>query len=170
METAEADMKLHIAWLAILCLGLAAIPAWASQYDNDPINGTTDAWTTYLGYIVSDPITAGASTASFPYGVWYGDPDPDLEQLTWKFKCCGAIAGPAYDLVVIWSTQIYTFSWGAPTGVECAASQTGDTTILLCPGGIAAGQIVDEVAHSTTDDTVIYPLTWAWSAKGQPPQ
>ncbi len=48
-------MKLGIAWLAILCLALAAIPAWAQwTYDNGPINGTTDAWTINFGYVVSD--------------------------------------------------------------------------------------------------------------------
>ncbi len=50
-------MKLHIASLIILCLALAAVPAWAQNnwsYDNGPINGTTDAWTINFGYVVSD--------------------------------------------------------------------------------------------------------------------
>ena len=45
---------MRIASLTILCLALAAIPAWADTYDNGPINGTTDAWTINFGYIVSD--------------------------------------------------------------------------------------------------------------------
>jgi hypothetical protein len=63
-------MKLHIASLAVLCLALAAIPAWA-QYDNGPINGTTDAWTINFGYIVSDTFTAeNSSVTGFQFGVW----------------------------------------------------------------------------------------------------
>jgi hypothetical protein len=62
-------MKLHIALLTILCLALAAIPTWA-QYDNGPINGTTDAWTINFGYIVSDTFTAGSSVIGFSFGVW----------------------------------------------------------------------------------------------------
>ena len=53
-------MKLRIALLAILCLALALVPAWAQNwsYDNGPINGTTDAWTINFGYIVSDTYIA----------------------------------------------------------------------------------------------------------------
>src|SRR5271163_684409 len=60
---------MRIAALTVLCLALAAIPAWA-QYDNGPINGTTDAWTINFGYIVSDTFTAGSSTTGFSFGVW----------------------------------------------------------------------------------------------------
>jgi hypothetical protein len=62
-------LKLRIASLTILCLALAAIPALA-QYDNGPINGTTDAWTINFGYIVSDTFTAGGSTTGFQFGTW----------------------------------------------------------------------------------------------------
>jgi len=63
-------LRLRIASLAILCLALAAIPAMA-QYDNGPINGTTDAWTINFGYVVSDTYTAESSTLSgFSFGVW----------------------------------------------------------------------------------------------------
>ncbi len=58
-------MKLHIASLIILCLALAAVPAWAQNnwsYDNGPINGTTDAWTINFGYVVSDTFFANATT------------------------------------------------------------------------------------------------------------
>jgi len=71
-------MKMRIAWLAILCLTLAATPALAQiwGYDNGPINGNTDAWTINFGYIVSDTFTAGGSVdnynyvAGFSFGVW----------------------------------------------------------------------------------------------------
>jgi len=63
-------LKLRIALLAIICLGLASIPAWAG-YDNGPINGTTDAWTINFGYIVSDTFTGdGNSITGFAFGVW----------------------------------------------------------------------------------------------------
>ena len=63
---------MRIASLTILCLALAAIPAWA-DYDNGPINGTTDAWTINFGYVVSDTFTIGAgggSVQSVSFGVW----------------------------------------------------------------------------------------------------
>ncbi len=67
-------MKLGIAWLAILCLALAAIPAWAQNqiYDNGPINGTTDAWTINFGYVVSDTFNTsyGYEQVGFSFGVW----------------------------------------------------------------------------------------------------
>ena len=67
-------MKIRIASLTILCLALAAIPAMAQQnwdYDNGPINGTTDAWTINFGYIVSDNFLANGSTVdSFSFGAW----------------------------------------------------------------------------------------------------
>ncbi len=75
-------MKLRIASLAILCLALAAIPAWA-QYDNGPINGTTDAWTINFGYIVSDTFTAGSNTTGFQFGTWEF-PGDTLSSVDWS--------------------------------------------------------------------------------------
>ena len=57
-------MKLLMAWLAILCLALWAIPASAQccwTYDNGPLNGTTDAWTINFGFTVSDSYVAGGA-------------------------------------------------------------------------------------------------------------
>src|SRR5271165_298366 len=64
---------MRIASLTILCLALAAIPAWAQtwSYDNGKINGTTDAWTINFGYIVSDSyVAAGTSVTGYSFGVW----------------------------------------------------------------------------------------------------
>jgi len=64
---------MRIVSLTILCLALAAVPAFAQQwsYDNGPINGTTDAWTINFGYIVSDSFIAqGSNVSSFSFGVW----------------------------------------------------------------------------------------------------
>ena len=61
-------MRLRIALLAIFCLALAAVPAWA--YDNGPINGTTDAWTINFGYVVSDTFPGGGTVNGFSFGVW----------------------------------------------------------------------------------------------------
>ena len=65
-------MKLRIAALTVLCLALAAVPAFAQwSYDNGPINGTTDAWTINFGYVVSDSYIAGGSNVTgFSFGVW----------------------------------------------------------------------------------------------------
>ncbi len=66
-------MKTDIAWLTILCLALAAVPASAQVlYDNGPINGTVDAWTINFGYIVSDTFTLlnNSTVGGFDFGVW----------------------------------------------------------------------------------------------------
>ena len=74
---------MRIVSLTILCLALAAIPALA-QYDNGPINGTTDAWTINFGYIVSDNFTASAgSVTGFSFGVWEFSGDK-LSSVDWS--------------------------------------------------------------------------------------
>jgi len=61
---------MRIASLVVLCLALAAIPAWA-DWDNGPINGTTDGWTINFGYIVSDTFYGdGNGVTGFQFGVW----------------------------------------------------------------------------------------------------
>jgi hypothetical protein len=61
---------MRISLLTIICLALAAVPAWAG-YDNGPINGTTDAWTINFGYIVSDTFQGdGSNVSGFAFGVW----------------------------------------------------------------------------------------------------
>jgi hypothetical protein len=65
-------LKMRIAALTVLCLALAAIPAMA-DYNNGPINGTTDAWTINFGYVVSDTFATGVgdtSVTGFSFGVW----------------------------------------------------------------------------------------------------
>ena len=74
-------MKLKVAWLAILFLALAAIPAWAN-YDNGPINGTTDAWTINFGYIVSDSFVS-PNMFGFSIGVWEF-PGDTMTSLQWS--------------------------------------------------------------------------------------
>jgi PEP-CTERM motif len=63
---------MRIASPTILCLVLAAVPAFAQNWswDNGPINGTTDAWTINFGYVVSDTFVAGGAATSFAFGVW----------------------------------------------------------------------------------------------------
>ncbi len=76
-------MNLRIAALTILCLALAAIPAWA-DYNNGPINGTTDAWTINFGYVVSDSFVAdGGFVAGFLFGVWEY-PGDTLSSVGWS--------------------------------------------------------------------------------------
>jgi PEP-CTERM motif len=64
-------LKMRIAALTVLCLALAAIPAWA-DYSNGAINGTTDAWTINFGYVVSDTFTLGSAqtVTGVSFGVW----------------------------------------------------------------------------------------------------
>src|SRR5271166_1879209 len=74
---------MRIASLTILCLALAAIPAFAS-YENGPINGTTDAWTINFGYIVSDSyLSDGSTVTGFDFGVWEF-PGDTLSSVQWS--------------------------------------------------------------------------------------
>jgi hypothetical protein len=74
---------MRIASLVVICLALVAIPAWA-DYDNGPINGTTDAWTINFGYIVSDTFVADASTVTgFSFGAWE-IPGDTLSSVDWS--------------------------------------------------------------------------------------
>lgn len=76
-------MKVRNAALTLLCLALAALPAWA-DYDDGPINGTTDAWTINYGYIVSDTFVADNPTVTgFMLGVWEF-PGDTLSSLDWS--------------------------------------------------------------------------------------
>jgi PEP-CTERM motif len=76
-------MKLHIAPLAILCLTLAATPAWA-DYDNGPINGTSDAWNiTY--FVTSDTFVDNGFMTGFSFGVWEA-PGDVLTSVTWSIS------------------------------------------------------------------------------------
>jgi PEP-CTERM motif len=75
-------MKLRLTWLAIVCLALAAIPAWA-QYDNGPISGTTDAWTINFGYVVSDTFLSSGYVNDFYFGVWEF-PGDTMQTVDWS--------------------------------------------------------------------------------------
>ncbi len=97
-------MKLRFAWLAILCLALAVIPAWGQYYgnwtyDNGPINGGTDAWTINFGYIVSDTFAINLGlfqhfVTGFQFGVWehLGD---SLDSVQWSITT-GENSGTVY--------------------------------------------------------------------------
>ena len=76
---------MRIASLTILCLALAAVPAFA-DYSNGAINGTTDAWTINFGYIVSDTFVTGASDTAvtgFMFGTWEF-PGDTLSSVDWS--------------------------------------------------------------------------------------
>jgi len=65
-------MTTRVALLAVLCMGLAAVPTWAQNwsYDNGPINGNVDAWYINFGNIVSDTFVAGGPLVNgFSLGV-----------------------------------------------------------------------------------------------------
>ncbi len=64
---------MRIASLTILCLALAAVPAFAQGMGNNGgINGTTDAWTINFGYVVSDTFTLATNSTltGVTIGVW----------------------------------------------------------------------------------------------------
>src|SRR5271166_575492 len=63
-------MRTRRGWLAVLSLALAALPAFA-DYENGPINGTTDAYNISFGFIVSNSFFADANTVTgFMLGTW----------------------------------------------------------------------------------------------------
>jgi hypothetical protein len=90
-------MKTRIASLTILCLALTAVPAFA-DYDNGPINGTTDAWTINFGYIVSDSFVADGfldnTLKGFEFGVWEF-PGDSVNSVQWSITS-GENSGTVY--------------------------------------------------------------------------
>jgi hypothetical protein len=87
-------LKHHIVSLTLLCLALAAVPAWA-DYDNGPIDGTTDAWTINFGYVVSDTFTISSGTVTgFSFGVWEF-PGDTMTSVQWSITS-GENSGTVY--------------------------------------------------------------------------
>jgi hypothetical protein len=87
-------VKLRTASLTILCLTVGALPAWA-DYDNGPINGTTDAWTINYGYIVSDSYKSSGSTfTGFQFAVWEF-PGDTMTSVDWSITS-GENSGTTY--------------------------------------------------------------------------
>jgi PEP-CTERM motif len=87
-------MKTRIAALTILCLALAALPA-SADYENGPINGTTDAWTINFGFITSDTFVApNLFGQSFEFGVWES-PGDHLTSVQWSMTS-GENSGTLY--------------------------------------------------------------------------
>jgi hypothetical protein len=79
-------VKTRIAWLTILCMVLAAVPAWAQTlYDNGPIYGGADAWPFSSPYVVSDTFTLSNSSTvgGFQLGTWEY-PGDKLSSVDWK--------------------------------------------------------------------------------------
>jgi PEP-CTERM motif len=77
---------MRIASVAILCLVLVTVPAWAQwSYDNGPINGNVDAWTINFGFIVSDTYVAegGGNVNSFSFGA-HEFPGDKLSSVQWS--------------------------------------------------------------------------------------
>ncbi len=85
---------MRIASLTILCLALAAVPAFA-DYSNGAINGSVDAWTINFGYIVSDTFVADSSSViGFQFGVWEF-PGDTLSAVDWSITS-GENSGTVY--------------------------------------------------------------------------
>jgi PEP-CTERM motif len=81
-------MKTRCASLTLLCLALAAVPAFAASsqfYDNGPINGTTDAWTINFGYVVSNTFfTSNYNVVTnIQFGVWEF-PGDSMSSIDWS--------------------------------------------------------------------------------------
>jgi len=100
-------LKMRIASLTILCLALAAVPAFA-DYSNGAINGTTDAWTINFGYVVSDTFVTGANDTSvtgFMFGVWEF-PGDSMTHVDWSITS-GENSGTVYGSGTASTTDTY---------------------------------------------------------------
>ena len=132
-------MNVRIPWLTIVCLMLAAIPAWA-DYDNGPINGTTDAWTINFGYIVSDSYVAASSAnfTGFQFGVWEF-PGDTMISVQWSVTSAenggtlygsGIASGPSLTDEFI-STNQFGYNIDLITVTGLIVPQQGGTTYWL---------------------------------------
>ena len=143
-------MKLRIASLTILCLALAAVPAFA-DYDNGPINGTTDAWTINFGYIVSDTFTSnGSPVTGFSAGVWEF-PGDTVTALDWSitsgensgtvFGSGTASGGNISDKYISSNQYGYNIDTITVTGLNVALS-SGTYWLNLQNASVASGDPV----------------------------
>jgi PEP-CTERM motif len=131
-------LKLRIAALTVICLALAAIPAWAS-YDNGPINGTTDAWTINFGYVVSDSYKSDGSTVTgFSFGVWEF-PGDTMSSVDWSITSgensgtvfgSGTVSGSNLTDKFI-STNQYGFDVDAITATGLSVPEQNGSTYWL---------------------------------------
>jgi len=143
-------LKLRIASLTILCLALAAVPAFA-DYDNGPINGTTDAWTINFGYIVSDTFTSnGSPVTGFSAGVWEF-PGDTVTALDWSitsgensgtvFGSGTASGGNISDKYISSNQYGYNIDTITVTGLNVALS-SGTYWLNLQNASVASGDPV----------------------------
>jgi hypothetical protein len=65
-------LKLRIAFLTLICLSLAAIPAMAQNdlFDNGPVNGQDLGWTINFGFTVSDQFTLASNSTVNGMSFW----------------------------------------------------------------------------------------------------
>jgi PEP-CTERM motif-containing protein len=133
-------LKMRIASLTILCLALAAVPAFA-DYSNGAINGTTDAWTINFGYIVSDTFVTGANDTAvtgFMFGTWEF-PGDVLSSVDWSITSAengGTVYGSGTasgknvaDSLISTNQYGYDIDKITVTGLNVAV--TGNTTYWL---------------------------------------
>ncbi len=104
LKEGSLPVKIRIAALTVLCLTLAALPAWAGSwsYENGPINGNVDSWTINFGFTVSDSyVAAGTSVNGFQFGA-HEDPGDRVTSVDWILSTgpcsdpsggCGTIVG-----------------------------------------------------------------------------
>ena len=132
-------MRTRMAWLAILCLALGAIPASAQffTYDNGPVNGTTNAWTINFGFTVSDTFVAGSYPATgFAFYVWEIEGD-SVTSVSWSITSgensgtvlgSGTAVGPGLtDRFISTNQYSYDIDLLTVTGINGGSEQDGTT-------------------------------------------
>src|SRR5271169_4602086 len=122
-------MKPNVAWLAVLFVALAIVPAWA--YDNGPINGTTDAWTINFGYVVSDSYKSdGSYITGLLFGVWEF-PGDTMTSVDWSITS-GENSGTVYGSA--------TASGNSLTDKFISTNQYGYNIDLIAVNGLSVAQ------------------------------
>jgi hypothetical protein len=141
-------LKLRIASLTILCLALAAVPAWAN-YENGPANGTTDAWTINFGYIVSDSwVEQSATTVTGFYLYLWEFPGDTVSQVDWSITS-GENGGTVYgsgtatgkDTFICTNQYGYDIDHFAVTGLNVALN-AGTYWLNIQNASVASGDPV----------------------------
>ncbi len=142
---------MRIAALTVVCLALAAIPAWA-DYSNGAINGTTDAWTINFGYVVSDTFIADSSSVTgFMAGVWEF-PGDTLTSVDWSITSgensgtvfgSGTASGASLSDSYISSNQYgYNIDKITVTGLNVATTSGTTYWLNLQNAAVASGDPV----------------------------
>ena len=153
-------MKLHLVFLSRLLLCLAAAPAMAQTvYTNGPINGTTDAWNTNFGFVVSDTfvLSNNSTLTGLNFGAWLfpGDVLFDAEISITSSEFGGTV----------YTDQVVNFTQSGCSGNQFGFNVCNETGTFPTAVNLAPGTYWLNIENSVVNDDPVY-----WDENSGPSQ